>query len=43
VKTQLQDFVKRTGADELIVITYAFDPAVRDRSFQLLAETWLSA
>lgn len=30
----------RTGADELIVTTYAFDPAVRDRSLQLLAEAW---
>ncbi len=41
VKAQLQEFVERTGADELITVTYAFDPAVRNRSLQLLAETWL--
>ncbi|VXB50506.1 LLM class flavin-dependent oxidoreductase [Citricoccus sp. K5] len=41
VKAQLEEFVERTGADELITVTYAFDPAVRDRSLELLAETWL--
>lgn len=40
VRAQLEEFVERTGADELITSTYAFDPAVRDRSLQLLAETW---
>lgn len=40
VETQMQEFVARTGADELITVTYAFDPAVRDRSLQLLAEVW---
>lgn len=40
VKTQLEEFVQRTGADELITVTYAFDPAVRERSLQLLAQTW---
>lgn len=40
VKTQLDDFVERTGADELITVTYAYDPAVRDRSYELLAEVW---
>lgn len=40
VKGQLDEFVERTGADELITVTYAFDPAVRNRSLQLLAETW---
>ena len=40
VKKQLQEFVDRTDADELITVTYAFDPAVRDRSLKLLAETW---
>ncbi len=39
-KTQLDEFVERTGADELITVTYAFDPAVRDRSLELLAKTW---
>ena len=40
VKTQLDDFVARTGADELITVTYAYDPAVRDRSYELLADVW---
>jgi luciferase family oxidoreductase group 1 len=40
VRAQLEKFVERTGADELITTTYAYDPAVRDRSLQLLAETW---
>lgn len=40
VHTELEAFVERTGADELITVTYAYDPAVRDRSLQLLAETW---
>lgn len=39
-KAQLAEFVERTGADELITVTYAFDPAVRDRSLQLLANAW---
>ncbi|MGV0834661.1 LLM class flavin-dependent oxidoreductase [Mycolicibacterium thermoresistibile] len=40
VKTQLDEFVDRTGADELITVTYAYDPAVRDRSLELLAKSW---
>jgi len=40
VREQLDEVVARTGADELITVTYAYDPAVRDRSYQLLAETW---
>lgn len=40
VRQQLDDFVRRTGADELITVTYAFDPAVRDRSLELLADLW---
>lgn len=40
VHTQLDEFVERTGADELITVTYTYDPAVRDRSYELLAETW---
>lgn len=40
VKAQLEEFVKRTGADELITVTYAFDSAVRNRSLELLAELW---
>ncbi|NLZ57094.1 MAG: alkane 1-monooxygenase, partial [Corynebacterium sp.] len=37
---QLQELVERTGADELITTTYAYDPAVRERSLQLLADAW---
>lgn len=40
VVRQLEDVVGRTGADELIVVTYAFDPQVRHRSMELLAEHW---
>lgn len=40
VKAQLEEFVQRTGADELITVTYAYDPAVRYRSLRLLAEAW---
>lgn len=40
VKKQMDEFVDRTGADELITVTYAFDPAVRNRTLQLLAEAW---
>lgn len=37
---QLNEFARRTGADELITVTYAYDPAVRERSLTLLAEHW---
>ena len=40
VKAQLEVFAERTGADELITVTYAHDPAVRDRSIELLADLW---
>lgn len=40
VKSLLEAFVERTGADELITATYAFDPAVRDHSLRLLADAW---
>ncbi|WP_103938616.1 LLM class flavin-dependent oxidoreductase [Thermomonospora echinospora] len=36
----LEDFVGRTDVDELIVATYAYDPADRMKSFELLAENW---
>lgn len=39
-KAQLEAFVERTGADELMTVTYAYDPVVRYRSLQLLADTW---
>src|SRR5690625_3411013 len=37
---QLTEFVDRTGADEVITVTYAYDPAVREHSLALLAENW---
>lgn len=40
VTRQLEEFVARTGADELITVTYAYDPQVRDRSLELLAGAW---
>lgn len=40
VKRELNTLVERIGADELIIATYAFDPKVRERSFELLAEVW---
>ena len=40
VKAQLEEFVERTDADELITVTYAYDPVVRNRSIELLADLW---
>lgn len=40
VVEKLDAFVARTGVDELIVTTYTHDPALRIRSFELLAEAW---
>lgn len=37
---QMSEFVERTGADELITVTYAYDPAVAQRSLKLLADAW---
>lgn len=37
---QMSEFVERTGADELITVTYAYDPAVAERSLKLLADAW---
>lgn len=42
VVASLDDIVERTGADEIITTTYAYDPAVRIRSMELLAERWNS-
>ena len=38
---QMREFQERTGADELIIATYAYDAAVRERSLTLLAEHWM--
>jgi luciferase family oxidoreductase group 1 len=40
VREGLDAFVDRTGADELLVVTYAHDPAARRRSYELLADAW---
>jgi len=39
VRSGLEDLIKRTEADELMVTTQTYDPADRLRSLQLLAET----
>ncbi|GAB3278803.1 LLM class flavin-dependent oxidoreductase [Parasphingorhabdus pacifica] len=36
----LEEFVESTQVDELIATTYAFDPADRMRSMELLAKNW---
>lgn len=38
VKTRLQDFVRRTGADEIIVTAQIHDHAARLRSFEIVAQ-----
>ncbi|WP_313917262.1 LLM class flavin-dependent oxidoreductase [Tahibacter sp.] len=38
VRRGMQAFVERTGADELMVVSDVFDPALRLRSFEMIAE-----
>jgi luciferase family oxidoreductase group 1 len=38
VRAQVEAFVKRTGADELMVTSQIFDPAARIRSYELLMD-----
>ena len=40
VRKKLEEFTQCTGADELIVVTYAYDPEDRKRSMKLLADLW---
>lgn len=40
VRKRLEEFVEDSGADELIVVTYAYDPEDRKRSMELLADLW---
>lgn len=40
VRRKLTDFVAATGVDELITVTYTYDPADRMRSMELLADVW---
>jgi luciferase family oxidoreductase group 1 len=43
VATKLESLVARTGADEVIVATDAYDFAARVRSYEVLAEAWGTA
>jgi hypothetical protein len=36
----LRNFAASHGVDEVILTGYAHDPALRERSFSLLAEEW---
>lgn len=40
VRKKLEEFTEYSGADELIVVTYTYDPEDRKRSMELLAELW---
>lgn len=40
VKHKLEDFVTDMAVDELIVVTYAYNPEDRKRSLEMLAELW---
>lgn len=40
VRRQLEEFAETSGADELIVVTYTFNPEDRKQSMELLAELW---
>ncbi|QKY68661.1 MsnO8 family LLM class oxidoreductase [Lentibacillus sp. CBA3610] len=41
VRKKLEEFTEHSGADELIVVTYAYDPEDRKRSMEMLADLWL--
>jgi len=38
VRRTIQDFIARTGADELIITSHIYDHAARLRSYQIAAE-----
>jgi alkanesulfonate monooxygenase SsuD/methylene tetrahydromethanopterin reductase-like flavin-dependent oxidoreductase (luciferase family) len=38
VKDQMQNFVDNTGVDELMVVSNIFNPAVRLRSYEMIAQ-----
>jgi luciferase family oxidoreductase group 1 len=40
VKTQLTELAQRLGLDELVVVTWTYDPAPRHRSYELLAQAF---
>lgn len=37
---QIEEFAAAYDLDELIITTYTHDPAMRLRSFELLADAW---
>lgn len=41
VRQKLEEFTEQSGVDELIVVTYAYDPKDKLRSMELLADLWL--
>jgi luciferase family oxidoreductase group 1 len=43
VKTKLTELADKLGLDELVVVTWTYDPAPRHRSYELLAEAFKSA
>lgn len=43
VRAQMEEFVERTGVDELMIASQVFDHAARKRSFQLAMEAWSSS
>lgn len=40
VRKTLEEFTDGSGIDELIVVTYAYDPEDRKRSMEMLADLW---
>jgi luciferase family oxidoreductase group 1 len=40
VRGRIEDAVERTQADEVMIVTHAFDPAARLRSYELLAQAF---
>lgn len=40
VRKKLEEFTERSGADELIVVTYTYNPEDRKRSMKMLADLW---
>ncbi len=43
VATRLTELAQRLELDELVVVTWTYDPAPRHRSYELLAEAFLRA
>ena len=40
VATRLKELAKRLELDELVVVTWTYDPAPRHRSYELLAQAF---